>query len=221
VTQGGFIPLPSWAVDERDGIGQSLKCHVLATYVALLGFRQRYTSAKGLRGPEARESKAAQTFHVSLPRIAKAAGVSRSTAHRALIRLELAGLVTLVERGGPGRESVYQVHDAPTGSVHQKPHSVSVTLPTFPTDAIGCQADTLVRSEVRSEIREGNGDGNGDSPSAVQANGNDKKPDQRATLAGYRKLVDMVRSNKKALAGLRRALAADLHVSEGGSPCYA
>jgi hypothetical protein len=101
-----------------------------------------------------------------------------------------------------------------TGGVHQKPHSVSVTLPTFPTDAIWCQADTLVRSEVRSEIREGNGDGNGDSPSAVQTNGNDKKLDQRATLAGYRKLVDMVRSNKSALAGLRRALAADLHVSE-------
>lgn len=210
-----FVPLPSWATSEEQGLGRTLGCHALAVYVALLGFRQRFTTARGLRGPEARRAKAAQTFYATLPQVAAAAGVSRATVCRVLKRLRTAGLVEEVERGGPGAANVYRVRDRPAGRLLQQPGSISVRLPASPTETRSSQAETPVRSEVRSEITDGKGDGSSGRPFVIQSNDESKEPRPRDTLlAEYRELVRGFRDNPAALAGARRSLAGQLHVSE-------
>ena len=174
-----FVPLPLWAVSGERGIGRAFGCQALAVYVALLYFRQRFTTAAGLRGREARKSKAAQTFYVPMRTIAEAAGVSPSTAHRALEHLQAARLVEVVERGGRGAANTYLVHDSPTGRVTQKQGTVSVTAPMRHRETRYCQADTPVRSEMRSETKEENGDGSADSPSFFS----DWRQEQRAKTA--------------------------------------
>ncbi len=64
-----------------------------------------------------RETKPDGLARVSQSRVAECVGVSRLTATRALGRLERAGLLTIVRRGGL-REgtSTYRVHGMPKGS---------------------------------------------------------------------------------------------------------
>lgn len=213
-----FIALPTWAVDEHLHPPDWFDGKALCVFVALLAFRERYTSAKGLRGREARLSKARQPFHASYPRIAKVARVSRSTAARRCDLFKRYGILELLDRGGPGQENVYRLHEeklyplCASDSVTETPSSVMETLPTCPTDTISCQADTLVRSEVRSERQEENGDERRSvSPIFNQSEDKRQEPDRMAVVEEYR---DFLHTTPAAQLQVRQALARRLRVSE-------
>jgi len=214
-----FITVPSWAVPVKgEKRPEWWDDAALLVSLGLLAFRQAYTSAKGLRGPAARQSKARQTFHVSYPRLAKAVRVSASTAERRVKLFIRLGVLDLVKRGGPGRENEYRLHENKlyellvSDGVSETAHGVTETPPSLPADGIWRQADDPVRSEVRGEKRERNGE----QSVAIFNNSNDKdkQPTEEQVLKEHRAYVGLVSGDCRAPAGVRRSLAAKLRVSE-------